>query len=203
MRKIYILIKKGSLLSFLIWASRSKAGKRSFGYWFAQDLYSHQKGQSSVFFDLCFEKKSRQKKLRLLVCTRFIFSSKRAVAHEMRRRGICKCASVCRRRRDGSSRKYAKEAKNPLTRLCRGLSQRESLNLSRKALKEKGLTLSSVAGTKALHNQNTLTFELKALPFTAITLTWQIIPALNFSREFLRDADIFPAPSDTKAPHKP
>ena len=102
--------------------------------------------------------------------------------------GICKCASVCRRRRDGSSRKYAKEAKNPLTRLCRGLSQRESLNLSRKALKEKGLTLSSVAaGTKALHNQNTLTFELKVLPFTAITLTGQRIPALNFSREFLRD----------------
>ena len=139
-----------------------------------------------------------------MVCARFIFSSKRAVAHEMRRRGICKCASVCRRRRDGSgickcasvcrrrrdgsSRKYAKEAKNPLTRLCRGLSQRESLNLSRKALKEKGLTLSSVAaGTKALHNQNTLTFELKVLPFTAITLTGQRIPALNFSRELLRD----------------
>ena len=106
----------------------------------------------------------------------------------MRRSGICKCASVCRRRRDGSGRKYAKEAKNPLTRLCRELSQRESLNLSRKALKEKGLTLSSVAAdTKALHNQSTLTFELKALPFTAITLTWQRIPALNFSREFLRE----------------
>ena len=35
--------------------------------------------------------------------------------------------------------------------------------------------------------KNSLTFELKALPFTAITLTGQIIPALNFSREFLRD----------------
>ena len=105
----------------------------------------------------------------------------------MRRRGICKCASVFRRRRDGSSRKYAKEAKNPLTRLCRGLSQRESLNLSRKALKEKGLTLSSVAGTKALHNQNTLTFEPKAPSFTAITLTGQKSSALNFSREFLRE----------------
>ena len=45
MRKIYILIKKGSLLSFLICASRSKAGKKNFNYWFAQDLYSHQKGQ--------------------------------------------------------------------------------------------------------------------------------------------------------------
>ena len=45
MRKIYILIKKGSLLSFLICASRRKVGKRNFGYWFAQDLYSHQKGQ--------------------------------------------------------------------------------------------------------------------------------------------------------------
>ena len=35
--------------------------------------------------------------------------------------------------------------------------------------------------------KNSLTFELKAQPFTAITLTGQIIPALNFSREFLRD----------------
>ena len=37
-----------------------------------------------------------------MVCARFIFSSKRAVAHEVHRRGICKCVSVCRRRRDGS-----------------------------------------------------------------------------------------------------
>ena len=43
------------------------------------------------------------------------------------------------------------------------------------------------AGTKAPHSQSTLTFEPKPPPFTAITLTGQIIPALNFSREFLRD----------------
>ena len=43
------------------------------------------------------------------------------------------------------------------------------------------------AGTKAPHNQNTLTFEPNPPPFTAMTLTGQIIPALNFSREFLRE----------------
>ena len=43
------------------------------------------------------------------------------------------------------------------------------------------------AGTKAPHNQNTLTFEPNPPPFTAMTLTGQIIPALNFSRKFLRD----------------
>ena len=43
------------------------------------------------------------------------------------------------------------------------------------------------AGTKAPHNQNTLTFEPNPPPFTAITLTGQIIPALNFSKEFLRE----------------
>ena len=43
------------------------------------------------------------------------------------------------------------------------------------------------AGTKAPHNQNTLTVEPKAPSFTAITLTGQKSSALNFSREFLRE----------------